>query len=808
MCGGSALRITLATALPLLLLFQGAIGAFLTQPGTGSQGEGRWALTEGVEWILGSTSGSAHTVVGVQPTPVRVPHPPIFIDGDADFTSENGVIGGNGTPADPYTIGGWIIDASNAHGVEIRNTNRPAVIRNVEIAGTGFSWYGVYLSNTANITVADSDITTAQSGVFSFQSRLVTVQTNNISSASTDGIALSSTSDSMVISNNLTGNDMGIAILGTNITVARNVLSANFAGIWLDTASNVSILENTIADSWDGINVLWSHHVLVEGNEVVRTTQTGIGVPMSSNVTVIGNSVSASGIYGIGVAGADIIVADNFVAENAAGISLESSVRVRVSRNDIVNNTVQALDDRGPQNAWNASYPEGGNFWSDYAGVDECSGANQEGCPDPDGIGDTPYAIDSDSQDRYPRMDPVANRPPMAGFTISPSIGRTSTVFLVDASASWDREDSPPGLSVRWDWEGDGTWDTDWSTAKTAQHQYAIQGIVYTIVLGVVDSGGLTNRAERRVTVDDLAPTTSAVLEGAPGQAGWNRSDVLVTLAAADGLSGVDTTVYRIDGSLWLDYSAPFSISGDGVHTLDFHSTDRAGNVETTQRLLVAIDVVAPATGIAIDGADGTGEWYRSNLTVTLTGMDATSGLALTQYRVDGGTWENYSAPFQVGEGVHVLEFWSVDAAGNFELPHSASLRIDATPPSLQISSLTGIITTPTVTVQWSGSDAVSGISHFETSVDGGPFQSVGRVTAVSLAMADGTHDIRVRAVDAAGNAIEREVPFRVDTNVFSPSGPCAGIPTYALIAGAATTVAYLTWRRRKGRVRGPPGNP
>jgi len=45
-------------------------------------------------------------------------------------------------------------------------------------------------------------------------------------------------------------------------------------------------------------------------------------------------------------------------------------------------------------NVWDDGYPSGGNFWSDYAGVDA----------DGDGIGDTPYLIDDNNRDRYPLM--------------------------------------------------------------------------------------------------------------------------------------------------------------------------------------------------------------------------------------------------------------------------------------------------------------------------------------------------------------------------------------------------------------------
>jgi hypothetical protein len=52
-------------------------------------------------------------------------------------------------------------------------------------------------------------------------------------------------------------------------------------------------------------------------------------------------------------------------------------------------------------NTWFVSYPIGGNYWSDYAGIDVKSGNNQneEGS---DGLGDSAYVINNINQDNYP----------------------------------------------------------------------------------------------------------------------------------------------------------------------------------------------------------------------------------------------------------------------------------------------------------------------------------------------------------------------------------------------------------------------
>jgi formylglycine-generating enzyme required for sulfatase activity len=92
------------------------------------------------------------------------------------------------------------------------------------------------------------------------------------------------------------------------------------------------------------------------------------------------------------------------------------------------------------------------------------------------------------------------NTAPTASFTVSPASGTIDTVFHFDASGSSDAQDAVSTLQVRWDWENDGTWDTDWSATKTASHQYGTIG-TETIRLSVKDTEGLTDDTTRAVTV-------------------------------------------------------------------------------------------------------------------------------------------------------------------------------------------------------------------------------------------------------------------------------------------------------------------
>jgi hypothetical protein len=72
-----------------------------------------------------------------------------------------------------------------------------------------------------------------------------------------------------------------------------------------------------------------------------------------------------------------------------------------------------------------------------------------------------------------------------------------------DASGSWDPIDPSSSLQVRWDFNGDGVWDTSFSTTKTAQYTYPTSGL-YTAVVQVENTRGDAERGVHLVQV--MAP--------------------------------------------------------------------------------------------------------------------------------------------------------------------------------------------------------------------------------------------------------------------------------------------------------------
>ena len=219
------------------------------------------------------------------------------------------------------------------------------------------------------------------------------VTVSNVSIAGTDvGIEMAFVEDAIITGGNLSSNEKRglFAYYSVNITATDSDFSRNEIGVRL-IGSNVTVTNNSVSSNKYGIQIN-SCDISVVGNKISNNVG-GIRVDNSSALTITGNNVSSN---------------INF------GIRLLGSTNITVYHNNIVNNTIQAVDGAGNENSWDNGYPSGGNYWSDYTGVDNCSGPNQDNCPDPDGIGDTPYVIDADSQDRYPLMLPVKTAFPRA----------------------------------------------------------------------------------------------------------------------------------------------------------------------------------------------------------------------------------------------------------------------------------------------------------------------------------------------------------------------------------------------------------
>jgi len=269
------------------------------------------------------------------------------------------------TPPTNNVIASNIIRNNTQHGVYLENIQNTTIINNL-IGYNGYS--GIYLAqvNSINIFIANNTIEfnaygsgayyTYYGGIHMLRSANNTIIGNTVKSNKYYGIYLGGAKNNTIANNIITGNNHGIYSEYQNIYPANN-------GIYLNNIENNNI----------GIYGYSLFNSTIASNIIRNNLQEGI--ILYSN----GNSI-----------------VNNTIAYNKIGITVSASAaNNRIYHNNFLNNTSRQVYDYGAS-IWDNGYPSGGNYWSDYTGVDNNG----------DGIGDTPYIIDSNSQDNYPFIKP------------------------------------------------------------------------------------------------------------------------------------------------------------------------------------------------------------------------------------------------------------------------------------------------------------------------------------------------------------------------------------------------------------------
>ena len=317
-------------------------------------------------------------------------------------------------------------------------------------------------------------------------------------------------------------------------------------------------------------------------------------------------------------------------------------------------------------------------------------------------------------------------------------------------------------------------------------------------------------------TVDTVAPASSVDPLGP-----YRATNAFFVGGTASDLNGIVSVelFYRKDGGTWTSGGLALSVpylwnfdatvsSGDGFYEFYSIAIDVATNGESpplSPDASTAVDTAAPASSHALSGSAGIVPWYRSAVRVTLSAADATSGVATTMYRLDGGAWQDYTGPFDVtGEGAHTVEYASTDAAGNVEAALSVEFSVDLSPPELTITAPGpgALVVTRSALITWTASDSVSGLTACVVSVDGGPPISVGTATSLSLPdLRDGPRRVDLSCTDAAGHTAEEGVAFIFLTTNIVRVTPLGGSWIQILIGVIILlTIVVAVVRRRRRR--------
>jgi regulation of enolase protein 1 (concanavalin A-like superfamily) len=304
-------------------------------------------------------------------------------------------------------------------------------------------------------------------------------------------------------------------------------------------------------------------------------------------------------------------------------------------------------------------------------------------------------------------------------------------------------------------------------TRYTAPFQVAGDGTHAVGYRSVDKAGNVETARTLTVKVDATAPSVSAATTPAApdGRNGWFVSGVSVAVTAADATSGLASTEVSVDGGAFAAYTEPVSVTADGRHTVAYRATDAAGNVSSGS-VPVNKDATAPLTTASFAPPNDDG-WLPGTVPVTLSTVDAVSGVAGTEYALDGGAWTPYTQPVNVtGDGTHTLAYRSTDQAGNLEAQKAATIKIDATRPTVLISGIADrqiYGDSQDLRISWQAVDSTSGLKTVTGTLDGNAYLSGTLQSLFELGL--GIHSLSVTAVDRAGNQTVQTVTFGVDTS-------------------------------------------
>ncbi len=216
-------------------------------------------------------------------------------------------------------------------------------------------------------------------------------------------------------------------------------------------------------------------------------------------------------------------------------------------------------------------------------------------------------------------------------------------------------------------------------------------------------AGNIASATASGINIDKTPPTISTALDKSPASTGWFNGSTgapTVSFTCSDNLSG-------LAGDCPDDYTF-----GEGENQSYFRTiSDKAGNSASAGVSNIDVDLTAPEISGSADPEANAYGWNNTNVAVTFTCSDGTSGIASC------GPNATLTAE---GAGQYVTGS-AVDNAGNSASATVGPINIDKTPPTVTASASPapnayGWNNTD-VTVSFSGADALSGIAACDPAV-------------------------------------------------------------------------------------------
>ncbi|MGQ9478772.1 MAG: DNRLRE domain-containing protein [Thermoproteota archaeon] len=232
-----------------------------------------------------------------------------------------------------------------------------------------------------------------------------------------------------------------------------------------------------------------------------------------------------------------------------------------------------------------------------------------------------------------------------------------------------------------------------------------------------------------------------------------------------------------------------------GNHTLIASSI---GLTQGRATVRVMPDTTPPVTTLLVEGPrhQVNETLYLSELSlIILSANDDLSGVGETWYRVDGGSWKEYTHDFSLSEyagGLHLIEYYSVDKAGIREGLNEARIFLDRSPPRIESASPIGDFVTNRKSVVFTvnATDLESGVSRLELIVDD---NNIGEMTLSksiytgNFNLSEGAHTWVVEVFDNVDNSVKHTYSFNLILDTKPPKITLLNAPSSIILGETAT---------------------
>ncbi len=492
---------------------------------------------------LTPTTGSAVSIIkGNSSFTATIPHDPIVIIGDANFSDTALVEGwsGDGSSGLPYIIENLDIDLgfTPTAAISITGTQAHFVIRQCYLTGPlATPSYGVHLENVANgiidntdcsgfstginitgcdsITVSDNNCSDNPNGIYIISSNSSTVINNICSNTMFIGIRIESSNSSIVSGNICNDGDInGLYMNNCNSTIANdNVCNNNNYGLFLHTCNFSTVNRNTCNENALSGIYLFRCHSSSAADNTCNYNREGMYIQEMDHNNVTRNSCTLNTLRGIVLQECDFNnLTFNIIANTTTDFGLllpGQSDNNDLTWNVLVHNVFNCIDD-GIGNTFD------NNYWSDYGGVDN----------DEDGIGDTTYLFDTTNSDSNPLM--YYPFPPEFAQTPVDQVIEFGTVFSYTLEFTVTATTAPYQLSV------DDVANFAVDTGDTIISRTTPEVGIYPVQTVATNIYGFATVSAFTLTVADTTPPTVTdaedieFLEGEGGdyELQWTLSDL------------------------------------------------------------------------------------------------------------------------------------------------------------------------------------------------------------------------------------------------------------------------------------------